>query len=195
MRTEGFTAVHRGFFPRVVSPVLLVLTLAAVSFVGYFGARNLANPWLHDLMAGVFGTLYFVSIAMGGLYVFTLTFLRGASFPERVIAAWVVPFLWMTKEVLVLTESHPIIQCLYWYLNPLNALLVSQLVAQMGLATLLARLVMKRRGAPIRVVTPIPAAVVVLGLAFGIVTNIGGNGEAIYVAFLEGFRILFGDGL
>ncbi len=185
-RTEGFTLVRRGFFPRVVSPVLSVLALTVVSYVGYFGARNLADPQLHDVLAAVFGTMYFVSIALGGLYVFTLAFVRGASFPERVIAASVVPFLWMTKEVLVLTESHPIVQCLYWYLNPLNALLLSQLVAQMGLATILARLVMKRRGAPVRVVTPIPVAVVILGLAFGIITNTAGNGEAIYVALLEG---------
>ena len=103
--------------------------------------------------------------------------------------------IWMTKEVLRLTESHPLAEALYWYCNPLNVWLVSLTVFEMALATLIARRIMRRRGADIRVVSPAPVMIAVASLVFVISVYAWGKGENIYVLFLEGYRHLFGAGM
>jgi hypothetical protein len=101
----------------------------------------------------------------------------------------------MSKEVLRLTESHPLAECLYWYFNPLNVWLVSLMVLEMGIATLIARAILKRRGRQLKVVTPAPLAVILGSLIFVISAYAWGQGENIYVIFLNGYRFFFGYGI
>ena len=178
-----------------IYPILFLLIVAAVSFLGYFGSRHVPSDTIHQLMAKVFGTTYFLSVAFGTLYIFTTAYVRGVSLPGRILAAFVVPFLWMSKEVYRLTESHPLAECLYWYFNPLNVWLVSLMVLEMGIATLIARAILKRRGPPLKVVTPAPLAVILGSLVFVISAYAWGQGENIYVIFLNGYRFFFGYGI
>jgi hypothetical protein len=180
---------------RATYPILFLLVVAAVSFLGYFGSRHVPNNAVHQLMAKVFGTTYFLSVAFGTLYVFTTAYVRGLCLSRRILAAFVVPFLWMSKEVLRLTESHPLAECLYWYFNPLNVWLVSLMVLEMGIATLIARAILKRRGRQLKVVTPAPLAVILGSLIFVISAYAWGQGENIYVIFLNGYRFFFGYGI
>jgi len=175
-------------------PILCVFVAAALSFAGYFGSRHVGNATLHQLMAVVFGATYFLSIAFGALYIYTTLYVRGTSLPWRILASLVVPFIWMTKEVLRLTESHPLEECLYWYFNPLNIWLISLMVLEMGIATLIGRSILKRRRREIKIVTPAPIAVMLGRLGFVISAYAGGKGENIYVIFLEGYRLIFGSG-
>jgi hypothetical protein len=46
----------------------------------------------------VFGTAWFLSVAFGALYVYTVSYVRGATMKERVLASAVTHFIWMTKE-------------------------------------------------------------------------------------------------
>lgn len=177
-----------------VRPVLVVFVVMAVSFSGYFGSRLVPHDGLHQVMALVFGTAYFLAVAFGPLYVFTATTLRGVSLPIRVLAAYINPVIWMTKEVLRLTEAHPFTEALYWYFNPLNVWLVSLTVLEMGLATLIARRMLRRRGEDIRVVTPAPVIISIASLVFVISVYTWGKGENVYALFLEGYRHLFGAG-
>jgi hypothetical protein len=146
-------------------------------------------------MALVFGTTYFISVALGALYVYTISYIRGATLAERILASAVNPFIWMTKEVIRLAESHPFHECLYWYLNPLNIWLISFMVLEMGIATLVGRRILKRRGADIAIITPAPVIVILGSLAFAISAYAWGKGENLYVIFLEGYRIIFGSGI
>lgn len=175
-------------------PVLYMFVVAAVSYVGYFGSRHVNNDTIHQLMAMVFGTTYFLSVAFGTLYIFTSVYVRGASLPWRILASFVVPFIWMTKEVFRLTESHPFLECLYWYLNPLNIWLISLMVLEMGIATLIARSVLKRRGQQIKIITLAPVAVILGSLVFVISAYAWGKGENLYIIFLNGYRFFFGSG-
>jgi hypothetical protein len=179
----------------IILPIMSLLLVATVSFLGYFGSRYIDSDAVHQLMAKVFGTAYFLSIAFGTLYIFTTGYIRGVSLAGRILASFVVPFIWMSKEVLRLTESHPILECLYWYFNPLNIWLVSLMVLEMGIATLIARAILKKRDKPLRVVTPAPVAVIVGSLLFVISAYAWGKGENIYVIFLNGYRFLFGFGI
>jgi hypothetical protein len=101
----------------------------------------------------------------------------------------------MTKEALRLTESHPFMESLYWYLNPLNIWLLSFVVMEMGLATLMVRTVLKQQGKAQRVFTAGPVVTVLGSLIFAVSIYAWGEGENVYVFFLEGYRSLFGYGL
>ncbi len=182
-------------FQQSAKPVLVVFVVMAVSFCGYFGSRLGTHDGFHQVMALVLGSTYFLAVAFGPLYVFTATTLRGVSLPIRIVAAYINPVIWMTKEVLRLTEAHPVTEALYWYFNPLNVWLVSLAVLEMGLATLIARRMLRRRGADIRVVTPAPVIISLACLVFVISVYAWGKGENVYVLFLEGYRHLFGAGI
>jgi len=180
---------------RVLVPVLWVFIVMSVSYAGYFGSRYLAGGLLQSWMATFFGTTYFLSIAFGTLYVFTSARLRGAGLPQCVLASLVNPLIWMTKEVFRLTESHPLLESLYWYLNPLDIWLLSFVIMEMGLATLMVRTIVKQKGEVVRVFTFGPVATVLGSLIFAISVYAWGEGENVYVYFLEGYRLLFGCGL
>ena len=83
-----------------IKPVGLVFIVMAASFAGYFGSRQVSSDGLPQGLALVFGTTYFLAVAFGPLYVFTAATLRSVSLPVRVLAVYINPLLWMTKEVL-----------------------------------------------------------------------------------------------
>ena len=180
---------------RVMVPVLWVFAVMSLSYAGYFGSRHLSGGLIQQWMACFFGTTYFLSIAFGTLYVYTSAQLRGANLPQRVLASLVNPLIWMTKEVLRLTESHPLLESLYWFFNPLDLWLLSFVIMEMGLATLMVRTILKQKGEEVSVFTMGPVITVLGSLIFAVSIYAWGEGENIYVYFLEGYRLLFGYGL
>jgi hypothetical protein len=175
--------------------VLVVFLLATVSYLIYYGSRLVGGPAIHQVLAAAFGTVYFVAVFFGALYVYTDCHVRGMPLGRRMVAASVVPFLWITKDVLLMMGSHPIVEGLYWYLNPLSVWLVCLLSVEMGLGTLAGRYILKRRGRAISVVTFGPLAAIVVGAAlFGGILA-WGQGENLYVLYLDGYRLLFGSGI
>lgn len=183
------------FMHRTARPVLLVFILMAVSYAGYFGSRAMDGGALHQAMAKLFGTTYFLSITFGIFYVYTISSVRGAPTGESILASLVNPFIWMTKEVLWLTHSHPFSECLYWYLNPLNFWLACFAGLQIGIATLAARRILRKRGADVKVLTPVPIIVIIISLSLVVGAYAWGKGENLYVIFLSGYRLLFGSGV
>jgi hypothetical protein len=180
---------------RSVIPVIIVLMTAIASMSIYFLLRSLGNEPGYRYIVKLAGILYFVSVAFGTLFVFTSSYIGGAPMKERLIASAVTPFFWMTKEVLLLIESHPFSECLYWYFNPLNIWLIALMVLEMGIATLIARKRLKSKGLEIKIVSTGPLAVIACSLIFVISAYAWGRGENLYVIFLSGYRSLFGTGL
>lgn len=180
---------------RALVPAVPVLALAVISWAGYFGAWQVTAPTMHQAMAAVFGTTYFLAIAFGTTYVYTAAMLRGARLGSRILASAVTPFCWMTKEVWLQTAAHPLGEALYWYINPLNFWLVCFMGLQMGLGTLLARAILRRRGSAVPVFTPAPVATVVVSMGLVIGAYAWGRGENLYVLFLEGYRLIYGTGV
>jgi hypothetical protein len=184
----------RGSRPSTWKPVLVVFLLALVSYLIYYGSRLVENQTIHQTLAAAFGTVYFVTIFFGPLYIYTDYYVRGVPLGRRIVTASLVPFLWMTKDVLALMGSHPIAESLYWYFNPLSVWMVCLLAVEMGLGTLTGRYILKRRGQAIRVVTFGPLAAIILGGAvFGGIFA-WGQGENLYSLYLDGYRLLFGSG-
>ncbi len=180
---------------RWLQPVLIVTACMVLSHAGYFGLRFVEEIPGRNLLAAILGTVYFISIALGTLYVFPTVYLRGGTMFERAIASLVNPFIWMSAEVIRLGTSHPFIECIYWYFNPLNIWLISFVIMQMGIGTLIARVIMKPRRRDIRVLSTAPLVVIVGSFTFAIAIFAWGEGENIYVLFLKGYRLLFGAGI
>jgi hypothetical protein len=178
-----------------LTPFLSVLLVAMASYLIYYGSRRIDNQFLHRSLAASSGLVYFCSIVLGPLYIYTAGYLKGATPGGRILLASLLPFLWITKDVLVLTESHPLVECLYWYLNPLSAWMVCLVAIEIGGGTLLARYILKRRGEPIRVVSPAAAATILVGLVVAGTILAWGQGENLFSVYLDGYRLLFGSGL
>ena len=184
-----------GSRPTIWKPVVILFLLALGSYLIYNGSRLVANRAVHQVLAAAFGTVYFVAIFFGPLYVYTDCYLRGVPLGRRIVAASVVPFLWMTKDVLLMMRAHPIAQSLYWYVNPLSIWMACLLAVETGLGTLIGRYILKRRGRAIRVITAAPVAAIIIGGALFAGILAWGQGENLYVLYLDVYRRLFGSGI
>ena len=186
---------RQGFRKRILFPAAVVFAIMSASWIIYSLAWRLDAGSLHQLLAVISGTLLFVSVTFGALYIYPAMFFRGASLPLRVAACFVNPFLWMTKECARLYVSYSFAECLYYYLNPLNIWLVLGIVAQMGLAEMFCRWRAAAKGEEISAFSPGGLAAFVIGLFLVISLFAWGQGESAYVVFLSGYRQLFGSGL
>ncbi len=179
----------------VVFPVCTAFLVMVVSIFMYSFSKTLDNNTVHQLMAFIFGTTYFLAVAFGTPLVYSFAYLGGASLKLRILAISITPFAWATKECIKIYESHSVLECLYWYLNPLNIWLIMLMAVEAGLADLYCRRLRKKRGEDIRVANPSSLSVVFISLLLFISAYSWGKGENIYVIFLEGYRHLFGSGL
>lgn len=186
---------RQDFRKRVLQPVIIIFIIALLSWIVYNVAWRLENRTLHQALAAVSGTLLFVSVTFGTLFIYPAVYFRGASLRERVLASLVNPFLWATKENIRLSISYSLAECLYYYFNPLNIWLFLGIIAQMGLAEMLCRWMQARRGEDIRIFGAAPLAAFVGGLFLVICLFAWGQGENAYVIFLSGYRKLFGAGI
>ncbi len=183
------------FRNRFLSPVLMLVSVALGSWVAYNLAWRLNVPALHRFIALISGTLLFLSVAFGALLVYPVTYFRGAPARERVLASLFTPFLWATKECIRLSVSFSFQECLYYYVNPLNLWLLCGVCAQMALAEILCRQRRNRHpGESIRVLHPGVLALFLVSLSLAVGLYAWGEGENVYVIFLEGYRTLFGAG-
>jgi len=180
---------------RTLSSTVIVLSAALLSWSAYELSANIGNASAHELVAKLSGTAYFLAVAFGPFYVYVAASLDGAPLAQRVIAALTTPFLWMTKECVRLFESHPLIECLYYYINPLNLWLLLLVVLEMAVATLVVRRLRSNHGERTPVLTPGPVLTIAVSLSLVIGLYAWGRGENIYVLFLSGYRGLFGSGV
>ena len=180
---------------RSLIPTAIALAITIISMLCYFNLRGFGNEPGFSVLIKACGLIYFTSVAFGTLFVFCISYIGGAPFKEQVLASFVTPFFWMTKEVIRLTESHPVSESLFWYANPLNVWLITLMILEMGIATLIARRVLQKRGGQIDVATRGPILTVIGSLIFVVLVYAWGKGENVYVIFLSTYRLLFGSGV
>ena len=183
-----------GVGERFVTPVLVVFLVMTSSWLMYNFSWRLENTALHYCLASLSGTLLFLSVAFGALAVYPVAYFRGATWIERVLASLINPFLWATKESTRLSVSFSFLECVYYYLNPLNIWLACAVTAEMALVEMLCRQRRRRHGADVRVLHPTSVAVLLIALSLVISLYAWGEGENVYVLFLEGYRVFFGPG-
>jgi hypothetical protein len=174
---------------------VVILITAVVSYLIYYSSRSIQNRPIHQTLALVFGTSYFLSIFCGPFYIYTTTYIQGVPTLRRILLSSLIPFIWITKDILVLTESHPLVECLYWYLNPMHIWVVCLLSIEMGFGTLTARYIQKRRGQIIQVITKKPIAMILIAIMIMVSIYAWGQGENLFSIYLTGYRFLFGYGV
>lgn len=184
-----------GFFRRVLPPVVRLFVVMAVSYTVYMLSWRIEQPFLHYWVAQVSGILFFVSLGFGTFYVYRQTYFRGSGPGERILACFINPLAWVAKEVIVLTGIYSIGESLYFIVNPVNILLYSAVIAEIGLASLLTRRKARKLGYDVPS-SKLPAlAALVLGLASVIFPFVWGLGVHHFYVFQEGYKALFGYGV
>jgi len=183
------------FSKRFIFPVLLVFIVMSLSWVIYNLAWRIGNPVIHHLLADIFGTLIFISVTFGTCLVYPMAFSRGASGPERVIASFVNPFIWATKEVVRVYTAFTVTESLYFYLNPLNIWLVLGIIAQMSIIELILRRRRRKRGEDIRVFSVPVVAALVISVFLVVALFAWGRGENVFSYYLVIYKKLFGPGV
>jgi hypothetical protein len=182
------------FSRRFLFPILMVLFIVSTSYFGYYGARQIPNENILLLLTKLFGSIYFLGMVIGPLYIWVVATLRGASLTERVLATLLIPFLWMTKGVINHLGSHPVLESLYWYFNPLYIWITCLLAMHIGLGTTIARFIQKRQGYEVKVISFLPLAFLFGGFLVFAGIFAWGQGENIYSLFLECYRYIFSPG-
>jgi hypothetical protein len=182
------------FTKRFVGPVGTVLLVTALSWVAYTLAPRIPSFVLYQVAAIISGIVLFVGLWLGTLFVYPVTYLRGAGPAERIMGTLVTPLVWMTKEVVVVGSVYTLGEGLYFYLNPVNLLLLSAVVAEMGIADIFVRRRLKK-GRKVRRIVTVPAlAALVLGLGWFVFMFAWDLGVHHFYIFQEGFKALFGYG-
>jgi hypothetical protein len=183
-----------GFLKRFVSPVLSVFIVMSLSWAVYMLSPRIPCFTLFQIVAIVSGIVLFVSLGLGALYVYYVSYVRGAGLTERIIAALINPLIWTTKEVAVIGSIYTVPEALYYYLNPVNLLLMGAAVAEMGAAELLVRRRLKVDGSLSRVITVPAVAAIAIGIAWVAFMFLWDLGVHHFYIFQEGFKALFGFG-
>jgi hypothetical protein len=101
----------------------------------------------------------------------------------------------MTKECARLYISFSFLECLYYYFNILNIWLICGLCVEMGIAEMLCRRSLRKRGEDVTVLSAPAVIAVVGGLSLGILIFVLGQGETFYARYLEVYRFFFNAGV
>ena len=185
---------RKGFLKRFLGPVFFVFIVVSLSWAAYMLSPRIPSFALFQTVAIASGIVLFIGLGLGALYVYYVSYVRGAGFLERVIAALLNPLIWMTKEVAVIGSVYTVPEALYYYLNPVHLLLLGAVVAEMGVAELLVRRRLRAAGSVQRVITVPAVAAVVLGVFWVAFMFLWDLGVHHFYIFQEGFKALFGFG-
>ncbi len=184
----------KGFCTRFLGPVLLVFVVMSLSWAIYMLSPRISNFTVYQIVAIVSGIVLFISLGLGSLYVYYAAYAGGAGPAERILAALINPFVWMTKEVVIIASVYTVPEALYYYLNPVHLLLLAAVAAEMGASDLLVRRRLKKSGTVRSVFAATPVSAVVLGIAWIVTMFAWGLGVHHFYIFQEGFKALFGYG-
>ncbi len=190
---HGGTPVE-SFFSHSRKPVLILLLVSSASLLLYEYSIYMPAPWLHQWMSGISGMILFVCIGFGAFFVYLYSCKQGASPAERILASFVVPFFWATKEVIRVSVAFTFLESLYFYFSPLTISVFFGVVSEMGLADLVCRRRCPHRIALRQDHSLLPLVAFFGGLAVVVFILAWGKGEYTFYLFLRGFRALFGPG-
>jgi len=170
-------------------PLFLALTVLIVSRTVYLNACRVDSQALYHALALLGGAVQFASIVLGALVVYPVTYFRGATVPERVIAGSMNLVVWVVIDTYEVSEAFPWEASLYYGVN-IGTILFAWNFAQMGVLELVCRWEKRKRGNPGTIVTFVPIVPILLFLL--VVFFLSREGGATYFnMLLDGYRFLF----
>jgi hypothetical protein len=177
------------FAERFLVPLFLALAVMIVSRVVYLNACRFDSRILYHTLAAFAGTIQFASVVLGALVVYPVTYFRGATIPERVIAGSTNLAVWVGIDAYNVSEAFPCLESIYYGVN-IGAILFTWNFAQMGVLELVCRWGERGRGNPGTILTLMPLLPIVLFLI--VVCFLSKEGGATYFnLLLDGYRFLF----
>ena len=177
------------FADRFLAPLLLALTVMLVSRAVYLNACRIDSQALYHAVAVIAGTVQFASILLVAMFVYPLTYFRGATALERVIASSTNLAVWVGIDAYNVSEAFPWLESIYYGVN-IGAILFAWNFAWMGVLELACRWGEKRMGTKGTILTLVPLIPILLFLL--VVCFLSKEGGATYFnMLLDGYRVLF----
>lgn len=183
------------FSKRCIAPAATVFIVMAVSFIVYNLVWRTGIPWIHKPLAFISGITLFLSHWFGTLYIYPVSFRRGASLIERVLASLSIPLIFIIKEIVRISSSYTLLESLYYFISPLAVGITSFAIFQMGVSEVLMRRKLKKSGEDVKVLPLGAVASMVIGLSVVVIIFAWELGAMCFYIFLVGFRALFGPGV
>ena len=175
---------------RFLTPLFIALTVMIVSRAVYLNACRIDNQALYHALALLAGAVQFASIVLVALVVYPVTYFRGATAPERVIASSTNLAVWVVIDTYKVSGAFPWLEASLYYGANIGAILFAWNFAQMGVLELVCRWGKRRRGNQGTIVTLVPFVPILLFLL--IVCFLSKEGGATYFnKLLDGYVALF----
>jgi hypothetical protein len=196
-QTEEYSETGRNRVQRIrvssrfLIPMFLALTVMIVSRITYLNANRIEDQALYHALAVLAGTIQFASVVLVAMVIYPVTYFREAKALERVVASSTNLAVWVGIDTYKVGEAFPWEVSLYYGVN-IGSILFAWNFAQMGILELACRYVSKRRGDPVRVMTPGPFLPILVFLFVVFVLSKEG-GAAYFNTFLDGYLVLFRD--
>jgi hypothetical protein len=118
--------------------LFLALTVMIVARTVYLNVCRLDSRTLYPALALLAGAVQFASIALVALAVHPLTYFRGATAPERVIAGSTNLAVWVVVDTYKVSGAFPCLESIYCGVN-IGAILFAWNFAWMGVLELVCR--------------------------------------------------------
>lgn len=149
---------------RFLVPLILALVFMAASRIVFVNSIRITNPALYHSVALISGTIQFASIVLVAFVLYPITYFRGASATERVIACSTNLAVWIGIDAYHVSQAFPLRESLYYGIG-IGLVLFSWNFFLMSILEFSCRLVVKKRGEQVRVVTPLPVVPILLFLS------------------------------
>jgi len=174
---------------RFLVPLFLALTVMIVSRTVHLNACRIQSQALYHALALLAGAVQFASIVLVALVVYPVTYFRGATAPERIIAGSTNLAVWVVIDTYKVSEAFSCLESIYYGVN-IGAVLFAWTFAQMGVLELACRRGKRRRGHQGTVTTLVPWVPILLFLL--VLWFLSKEGGAYYFnKLLDGYVALF----
>jgi len=181
----------KSFLKRFVYPQVPIILIMAVSFLVYHFSPGIKNYVIFQALSTISGILILLTLWFGAIYIYMVSYFRGASFTERILACFIPAFLWATKESIIIASVYTVPEGIYFYLSIVNQWLVSTIIAEIGLSHILCRRKLKKQGEEIKG-TAIPAILaMVVGVGNSLFILLWNVGVQHFYIFIAGYKAFF----
>jgi hypothetical protein len=174
---------------RFLIPLFLALIAMLSSRAVYVHSVGIDSQVLYHSVALISGAIQFVSIVLAALFVYPITYFRGATAAERVVASSTNLAVWVGIDSYHVSEAFSCLESLYYGMN-IGSIVLGWNFALISILELACRCARKKRGDPIRGLTPLPfLPILVFLLVVAVLSNEGG--AYYWNKLLDGYVALF----
>ncbi|MEE4262195.1 MAG: hypothetical protein V2I56_05855 [Desulfobacteraceae bacterium] len=182
---------RQSLWVRFVFPAGLMLLIWLIQRTVHANFWKLGFPGLQEAVAWICGFGERIFVVLAPLFAYSLGYFRGARGWER-LAAGFVPFLagWLL-EIYKASGVFSPGETAYYALSPAYLVVGFQVLAMSGIAEIICRVRDRKRGAQIKVWTPLPLSAILSGLGALYLMMLWDGGVHWFYLYQAGYLALF----